>query len=205
MNLDKLKQAEADFLNLYPGGFLHEDMQAIGKKHKVDQRVAEAQAAFSADAFDDVDAVVDAMVQLVSRSSMVSMFEKPKFRDAVKIMDSHRREHLASGLYAFLHGDQQAGFEAMLEVLSDNKLAKWSLMTILPNYYAPNAEVFVKPTTAKGVIAQFELKGVEYRPRPSWQFYTAYREQILSMRALSDPSLAPNNAAFCGFLMMTSK
>ncbi len=205
MNLDRLKQAEADFLSLYPGGFANEDLQVVGKKHKVSQRVAEAQAAFAADQFEEVDAVVEAMVKLVSRSSMVSMFEKPKFGDCIKLMDSHRRAALAKGLHDFLHGPQQRGFEAMLDVLQDNKLAKWSLMTILPNYYAPHDEVFVKPTTAKGVIKHFELSSLEYKPQPSWSFYQAYRAQILHMREEVDPGLAPNNAAFCGFLMMSFK
>ena len=63
----------------------------------------------------------------------------------------------------------------------------------------------MKPTTAKGVVSYFELDGLEYRPRPSWEFYKTYRDIILEMKAAVDKSLAPNNAAFCGFLMMTMR
>ena len=42
MNLDRLKQAEANFLASYPGGFNHTDMQAIHKKHPVDRVAASA-------------------------------------------------------------------------------------------------------------------------------------------------------------------
>ena len=59
-----------------------------------------------------------------------------------------------------------------------------------------------KPTTTKNVIRQFELEGLEYRPRPSWAFYERYRAVIDDMKAHVDPSLWPNNAAFTGFLMM---
>jgi hypothetical protein len=91
----------------------------------------------------------------------------------------------------------------MLSVLQTGKLAKWSLMTILPVYFNPQQEVFVKPTTAKGVIKYFELESLEYKPMPSWEFYKTFRETILEMRSMVDASLAPNNAAFTGFLMMS--
>ena len=53
-------------------------------------------------------------------------------------------------------------------VLKAGKLAKWSLITICPVYFRPQQEVFVKPTTVKGVIAHFELDELQYRPQPYW-------------------------------------
>ena len=102
-----------------------------------------------------------------------------------------------------LHGKQQMGFEMLLSILKSRKLAKWSLLTILPVYFHPQSEVFVKPTTAKGIIDYFELSGLTYRPLPSWEFYNGYRRQILDMKSRVSPSLSPNNAAFTGFLMMS--
>ena len=77
-------------------------------------------------------------------------------------------------------------------------------MTICMLYYSPTTEVFVKPTTTKNVIRQFELEDLIYRPLPSWEFYERYRATIEQMKASVDPSLSPNNAAFTGFLMMTT-
>ena len=91
----------------------------------------------------------------------------------------------------------------MTEALAPWKLAIWSLLTVIPNYYRPTQEVFVKPTTAKGVIDYFELKGLDYSPRPSWAFYKGFREAVDTMKPLVDPSLSPSNAAFLGFLMMS--
>ena len=91
----------------------------------------------------------------------------------------------------------------MVTVLEPGRLAKWSLLTIIPNYYHPDQEVFVKPTTTKKVIQQLELEGLTYRPAPTWEFYETYRHQILALRDNVSPSLAPSNAAFCGFLMMS--
>jgi hypothetical protein len=60
----------------------------------------------------------------------------------------------------------------------------------------------VKPTTAKNIVQKLELD-LDYKPRPSWEFYDGYRKAILEMKSLVSPSLAPNNAALTGFLMMT--
>lgn len=204
MDKKKLKAAERRFLDRYPGGFAHPDMVAIGKKHKVEQMVSLAQQAFKKRSFVDPYAISAAMVQMVSRASMVSLFEKPRFRDLVATADARGINALSDGLKHFLHGNQAKGFETLVAALSQQKLAKWSLVTIIPNYYQPDEEVFVKPTTAKGVIEYFGLTGLEYKPQPSWDFYKAYREAVLEMRSLVHPSIAPNNAAFCGFLMMST-
>jgi hypothetical protein len=203
MNKKKLKQAERDFLTLYPGGFDDPEMATIGKRHRVDKMTDLAQASFTRQHFETPEWIVESMVKIIGRSSMVSMFEKPKFRDFVKTLPGAERDLLASGLGQFLHGRQKQGFETMLSVMLTGKLARWSLMTILPVYYKPQKEVFVKPTTAKGVIQYFELENLEYKPRPGWAFYKTFRETMLEMRSMVDPSLSPNNAAFTGFLMMS--
>ena len=77
-------------------------------------------------------------------------------------------------------------------------------MTIVMHHYRPQVDVFVKPTTTKNVIRQFELDDLVYNSRPSWAFYTGYRDAIETMKAHLNPSLSPNNAAFTGFLMMST-
>ena len=143
-----------------------------------------------------VEKTVADMVKTVSRSSMVSMFEKPKFRDFCGRLDQSQKGFLVDSLIELLHGDQQAGFEGMVDLLLTEKLAKWSLVTIIPAYYAPNKEVFVKPTTAKGVIAHFDIEGLVYKPRPTWEFYTGYRTLINQAKKKVDKKLSPSNARF---------
>ena len=205
MNLKKLKQAEAAFIAQYPKGFLDPEIQVIGKKHNMSRMIEQVQESFAKDKFKSPGAIVDDMARFIGRSSMVSMFEKPKFRDFVRSLNSMEKEALASGFKNQLHGDQQQGFELVNSMLLSHKLGKWSLISILPVYFAPDDEVFVKPTTAKGVIKHFELEGLEYKPQPSWEFYQAYREQILTMKKKVRKSLSPNNAAFTGFLMMSMR
>ena len=102
-----------------------------------------------------------------------------------------------------LHGDEQDGFERVLDVLKQGKLANWSLMTICQTYYRPDVEVFVKPTTTKWAIEYLDLAPLRYHPTPTWAFYSAYRTMINEMKTLVDASLSPANAAFTGFLMMS--
>ncbi len=203
MNQDKLKVAEANFLAQYPKGFADEGMQTILKRHNMDKMLAFAQESFSPDCYSHVEQTIAAMVKCVSRSSMVSMFEKPKFRDFCARLDAAQKAFLVDSLIELLHGDQQAGFEGMVDLLRSEKLAKWSLMTIIPTYYAPTKEVFVKPTTAKGVIAHFEVEDLVYKPQPTWAFYKSYRTLINRNKKKVAKSLSPSNAAFSGFLMMS--
>jgi len=204
LNLQKLREAESLFLLQYPGGFASEEMLQIGKRHNVDKLTELAQQTLGRKQFSSQAAVLDAIVRIVSRSSMVSMFEKPKFRDYVNGMSREDRTLLAAGFRRLLHGDQASGFAEVVDILAEGKLAKWSLLTICLLYYRPQTEVFVKPTTTKNVIRQFELEGLTYQPRPTWAFYEAYRDEIAAMKAQVDPSLSPNNAAFTGFLMMST-
>lgn len=204
MNLEKLRDAEALFLLRYPDGFASDEMQSVRKKHNVDKLSEFASSALAKKSFAVQSAVLDSVVKIVTRSSMVSMFEKPKFRDYVNGLGRDDREYLAAAYKKLLHGNQQNGFNQLLDVLSDGKLAKWSLMTIVMHHYRPQVDVFVKPTTTKNVIRQFELEDLIYKPRPTWEFYVGYRKAIDEMKALLSPSLSPNNAAFTGFLMMST-
>lgn len=203
MNITKLKEAERTFFLQYPGGFSNPEMQKIAKKHKLEKMNKMVWESFTIDQFENPEKIVDSMVRVISRSSMVSLFEKPKFRDLVKALSDNEKELLSFGLKEFLHGDQEPGFEMMCGLLYKYKLVKWPLLTACPVYYRPGVEVFIKPTTAKRVINYFELEGLKYSPSPTYDFYRAYREQINQMKTEIDPSLQNDNAAFCGFLMMS--
>lgn len=202
MNKIKLLDAQARFFLQYPGGFSHPDMLAIAKKHKLEKMNRLAQENFALEQFDDAGKVADAFFDIVKQSSLVSVFEKVRVRELADAFTSHDRERLAQGLREFLHGDQESGFETMADLLGENKLAKWPLLTVCPTYFRPDYEVFIKPTTAKRVIDHFELEGLKYSPSPTFAFYRAYREQINQMKKQVDDGLQVENAAFCGFLML---
>lgn len=203
MNLERLYTAQTVFLDRYPGGFAHPDMVEIGKKHRVDKIAEQTQSLLAKPVFKSQAQALENIVKTVTRSSMVSMFEKPKFRDYVNGLSRDDRGSLSEGFRKMLHGNQEKGFNEVLDILIEGKLAKWSLMTICNLYMHPEVDVFVKPTTTKRVISYLELEDVVYKPRPSWEFYARYRDIINDLKDMVDPSLGPNNAAFTGFLMVT--
>jgi hypothetical protein len=203
LNSSKLKSAERAFLSRYPQGFDDPEILKIVKKHRMLPMTELARDSFSERACSNIHVTAENMVRIVSRSSMVSLFEKPKFRDFVKTLDENEKAFLVNALREMLHGRQQAGFEAMVDILKTGKLAKWSLVSIIPAYYRPTREVFVKPTTAKGILRFFEIDDPVYSPTPSWDFYRKYRKLMNDAKKEVDRSLSPSNAAFSGFLMMT--
>ena len=204
MNLNKLKLAEADFLARYPEGFADPGLEQIRKKHNVGKLTEFAQANLTRGHFNRPEHIADTLVRIISRSSMVSMFEKPRFRDFIRSLNSHEKEHLAFAFEKRLHGRaKRSGFEEILGMLSHHKLAKWSLLSAVPYYFAPEKEAFVKPTTAKGIIAYLEVDDLQYRPTPSWEFYSRYRKLLDEVKKEVHPSLTNNYAALSGFLMTT--
>lgn len=204
MNLIKLQQAEEAFLQRYPGGFDNPEIIAIRtRKHNVDKMIAFSQESFAKRNFRFPDLIIQNLVKVVSRSSVIARFEKPKFREFVSSLFPEEKNLLAGGLEKLLHGNEQIGFEAVLELLKSRKLAKWSLMTTCQTYYRPQQDVLVKPNTVKGIIQYFELDDLHYRPTPSWEFYDVYRATVHEMKSKVDKSLSPTNAAFSWFLLLS--
>ncbi len=201
MNMKALKDAERIFLKRYPGGFTHPDMVAIGKKHKMEQLEAMAQESFAKPQFADTNYIIAELAKLVSRSTMISMFEKPKFKDMTKSLGKKDKERFVEGLYELLHGKEKVGFDLLVSELQKRKLAKWTLATAVQAYYRPQKDLLIKPTTTKLIIGKLELD-LEYDSTPSWEFYSRYRKTINTIKSKVHKTLSPNNPAFCGFLMM---
>ena len=93
MNVAKLQRAEQAFLDRYPGGFANPEITAIRrKKHNVDKMVAFAQEGFANRNFKSPDQIVQNMIKVVSHSSVISVFEKPRFRDVVNDLSPEENE-----------------------------------------------------------------------------------------------------------------
>ncbi|MDD9950804.1 MAG: hypothetical protein OXT67_04485 [Zetaproteobacteria bacterium] len=201
MNISVLRAAQKSFLEQYPGGFAHEELQAIGKKHKMDEMVAMTRAACQKAKFAQPEQLMQQVVKIISKSSMISVFDKPKMKDAVAAMSRVDKEALVGYLYEWLHGKEKVGFEGWVQEWRRHKMGRWPVVTAIPAYYRPQKEIFVKPNTTKLIIEQLELD-VCYHSTPTWDFYRRYRKLILELKAQAPKIQAPNNPAFCGFLMM---
>lgn len=204
MNREKLQQAEEAFLRRHPGGFDNPEVIAIrNRKHKPDQMIALARESFSKANFELPDLIVQNVVKVIGRSSIVSVFEKTRFRDFANALLLPEKKMLSRGLAELLYGTEKTGFETLVDLLRGGKLAKWSPMTVCQTYFHPQRDVFIKPTTVKGVIDYFELENLHYKPTPSWAFYEAYRAAFHEMKSGMDKSVSPTNPAFSGFLLMS--
>jgi hypothetical protein len=204
MNTERLKAAEAAFLSRYPQGFDDPGLETVRKRHNVGRLAEFAAEKLERSRFSRPDEVLKTVERIVSRSSMVSRFEKPRFREFVTALSGHEKDFFVQSLAQRLFGpDQEAGFAAVVSMLTGYGAAKWPVVSAVPFYFAPTSEAFVKPTTAKRVIAFLEVEGLKYTTRPDWQFYTGYRSVLDEVRERVAPSLGGNYAALSGFLMST--
>ncbi|WP_263832259.1 hypothetical protein [Sulfurospirillum oryzae] len=203
MNLKKLQEAEAYFLELYPQGVEDVGLQPIIKRHNTAKIGEQVREMFAKENFSQPELICENFAKIASKSTLISLFEKPKVRDMVKSMRMERRDMLCIGLYEMLYGDQKEGFETMVEVLSFYSLAKWPIVTLIPYYFYRDKEFFIKPTTTKNIIAFFEIEGLVYKPKPSYEFYVKYKKVLEEMKANVGEKIShDDNAAFTGFLMM---
>ncbi|GAB6109399.1 hypothetical protein [Fusibacter bizertensis] len=203
MNGEKLKQLEATFLDRYPQGFNDPRMLEVAKKHKVEAMHQFVEAAFSKDRFENPAEIADAFTKLISKSSLVSVFEKSRYRDIAKQFSRDEKEVLSESIYAFLYGDQRKGFNQLVELLAHFNIAKWPILTVLGLYHNGDFEVLVKPSTVKSILKYLEVTDVIYTTKPNYDFYQAYRTFINELKQMTSEKLASDNGAFCGFLMIT--
>jgi hypothetical protein len=205
MNLQKLKEAEANFLDFYPKGFEDEGLLPIIKRHNTAKIGESVREMFAPECFARAEEICESFAKIVSKSSLISLFEKPKVRDMVKQLSMEQQDMLSIGVYELLHANKEKGFEILVDILSAYKLAKWSIVTLIPYYYARDKAFFIKPTTTKDIIKFFDLQGFVYKPRPTYEFYSKYTKVLEEMKSQVSPLIGADNAGFTGFLMMTMK
>jgi hypothetical protein len=200
MNLEKLKDMEAEFLTFYPTGFEDAKFFPTMKKFNPSKLEEFTKESFKKENFSNPNLVVDAFFKIIQKSVLVSLFDKLKFRDMLESLTSYEKDMLSIELYELLHGNKKDGFEGLVGYLSQYNLAKWTIISVILYYNDRQKEYFIKPTTTKNVIKYFELKDLVYKPKPSFEFYDSYKKVLNEMKKNVDKSLHPDNAAFTGFL-----
>lgn len=202
MNNKTLYMLEDKFVSVYVDGFQSEELKKIGKKHNIGKLVEYTREVCSFNNLERGLMVLPNVVKIVTKSSMVSVFEKMRFRDDFKGFQEEEKAMFLYGLTEWLHGDEKTGFETLVSLLKPYKLAKWTIITAFKTYFNPEFDVFIKPTTVKKIIRVLELDDMKYTPTPNYAFYKQYRTYLNEMKTLVDKRLSPNNPAFSGFLMM---
>ena len=200
MNLEKLKDIEAEFLLQYPSGF--EDAKFFPTMKKFDPSKLEAftKENLKKENFSNPNLIVDTFFKIIQKSALVSLFDKLKFKDMLLTLTSYEKDMLSIELYELLHGNKRDGFDGLVEFLNQYKLAKWTIISVVLYYNNRQKEYFIKPTTTKNVIKYFEIKDLVYKPTPSFEFYDSYKKVLNEMKKNVHKSLHPDNDAFTGFL-----
>lgn len=206
MNLSKLKKLELEFLSQYPEGFNTPSMKKISKKHNLNKHVDYIHEVCSIENFKKGIKIFPEVCKVVQKSSMVSVFEKIRFRDMMGDFDKNEKLLFLEAVYELIHGNEKSGFNQLVAVLTPYKLAKWPLVTVWRAYYNSNKDVFIKPTTVKKIITYLELEDIKYTSKVNYGFYRKYRTYLNKLkRNVEHKSIKPNNPAFSGFLMVTIK
>lgn len=200
MNLEKLKDYEAEFLEQYPSGFEDGIFFPSMKKFNHQKLQDFAKDVLRKENFQNPNLVVEGFFKVIQKSIFVSLFDKLKLRDMIITLNSYEKDILSIELYELLYGNKKDGFEGLVEFLAQYKLAKWTILSVVPYSLNPNIEYFIKPTTTKMIIKTFELKDLIYKPRPSFEFYENYSNQLDKMKSKVNKNLSPNNVGFTAFL-----
>lgn len=162
-----------------------------------------AQEVLCEDALDRELEAMDNITKLISKSSLVSVFEKVKFRNLIQESDDLFKRDIVGAIRVMLHENEETGFTQLVNLLAPYQLAKWPIITVLLTYYRPKQDVFVKPTTVKQIIQVMELEDIHYTSKVNYDFYRTYRSALLDMMQHVNPELSISNGHFSGFLMMT--
>lgn len=201
MNMEALKHYERQFYLRFPGGWDNPELVERLKKHKVKNVHEFALKVLQEDALRHPNQAIQDITKLLSKASMVSVFEKVRFRNLIKESDQLFIQDLVDAIDEMVNHDQERGFERLVGLLSPYKLAKWPIITALLFYGNPTVEVLVKPTTVKAIIKQLDLEGLQYSPKVNYPFYRAYRDTIHALSQHVKKELSITTAHFSGFLM----
>jgi len=160
-----------------------------------------AQEVLSEDALNRVGAI-HCIVKLITQSSLVSVFEKTRFRSVINESDELYKQEIVDAVYEMVHVNQETGFNHLASILDQFKMAKWPIISVLPFYLDGEYEVLIKPTTVKKVIAFLECTDLQYTPKVNYDFYKKYRDILNIVKSQCDPRLSKNNGAFQAVFML---
>ena len=200
MNLEKLKNIEEEFLFHYPNGFEDERFFPTMKKFNPSKLEEFTKENLKKENFSNPNLIVECFFKIIQKSVLISLFDKLKFRDLSATITSYEKDMLSIELYELLHGNKKDGFDGLVEFLAQYKLAKWTIISVILYYNDRQKEYFIKPTTTKNIIKYFEIKGLIYKPTPTFEFYDTYTKILDEMKKNVHKTLKHDNAAFTGFL-----
>ena len=202
MNKEKLKDLEAEFFDEYPTAFDDERLLKLMKKFNPSKLEELSKELFHKDNFSQPEIVCENFIKVVSKSVVISFYDKMKLKDAIKDMGMYEKDMLSIALYDLLHGNKKDGYDSFVEILSEYNLAKWTLISLIPYYMNRKKEYFIKPTTTKNIINYLELKDLKYKPKPSFEFYKGFKKALDEIKKNVPKNLSEDNICLTAFLRL---
>ncbi|XPV53703.1 MAG: hypothetical protein ACNI3H_01090 [Halarcobacter ebronensis] len=107
MNIEKLKDLEAEFFEEYPKAFEDERLLKLMKKFNPSKLEELSKQYFHKDNFSQPEIVCENFIKIVSKSVVVSFYDKMKLKDAIKDMGMYQKDMFSIALYDLLHGNKK--------------------------------------------------------------------------------------------------
>jgi hypothetical protein len=85
-------------LDTYTGGFGNPHFTNAMKKHSLDKLTKLAHETLGIEALQDTDSAMENFGKILGRSTMLSMFEKPKVKEFIRDLSIRGKKQLAMGL-----------------------------------------------------------------------------------------------------------
>ena len=149
MNLEKLKDIEAEILFQYPTGFQDAKFFPTMKKFDPSKLETFTKENLKKENFSNPNLVVDAFFNIIQKSVLVSLFDKLKFRDMLAGLTSYEKDMLSIELFELIHGNQKNGFDGLVEFLAQYNLAKWTIISVILYYNDRKKSILSNPQPQK--------------------------------------------------------
>lgn len=202
MNIEKLKECEYRFYDYYKDGFNDEKLVKTTKLFNTLKFHEIAKKSFAIENFSNIEIVTEGFFTILLKSPLVSFYEGDILRKALKSFTNFEKEMLSIYLQDILYGNLKNSFDDFIELMATKNLAKWQIVTLIPYYFAPDKNYFLKPTTTKNIIKYFEIEGLKYHSKPTYEFYKRYIEIVKIMQNSVREELIGDNGRFTGFLRL---
>ena len=170
------------FLRIFPGGFHDAEYLELEREYKW-QAHERWTATLAPGRFRSLlrrgqySEIAAHAVAVEARTNLLFSFEKMALRDAVRSSAGARL--FATGLYAFLHGNESqeerfAGWVSTVAMLPrrQTRVLTWPLVTVFGFIALPDRHIFLKPRVTQTAAEAYDYD-FEYASRPNWATYAS--------------------------------
>ena len=186
------EEAVERFLKLFPGGFadptyLAEERDYKVAAHELFSRLLSPAIRMELIREQNVDALVDAALQIDATTNLISPFEKAALRDGLKGQQAALQFFATLSALIDAPAPAEGQFQAFAKAVDAlpalrGRVFTWPIVTVFPFLASPGQFLFVKPTStrAEAYRLQHELR---YETTPNWVTYASALSMAEKLKA----------------------